>query len=83
MQITHVEVIPIELPLRVPYRTLEGSSIDHTAAILVRIETKQGLTAWGATAIDPIELTGWSSNVGRHVVPPSVVFHKPPEAAPM
>jgi len=53
MQITHVEVIPIELPLRIPYRTLDGRNIEHTGAILVRIETKQGLVAWGATAVDP------------------------------
>jgi L-alanine-DL-glutamate epimerase-like enolase superfamily enzyme len=53
MQITHVEVIPIELPLRIPYRTLDGREIERTGAVLVRIETKQGLVAWGATAVDP------------------------------
>lgn len=53
MQITHVEVVPVELPLRVPYRTLDGRDIHHTGAILVRIETKQGLVAWGASAVDP------------------------------
>jgi L-alanine-DL-glutamate epimerase-like enolase superfamily enzyme len=53
MQITHVEVIPIELTLRVPYRTLDGRDIEHTGAVLVRVETKQGLMAWGATAVDP------------------------------
>jgi L-alanine-DL-glutamate epimerase-like enolase superfamily enzyme len=53
MQITHVEVIPVELPLRLPYRTLDGRAIESTGAVLVRIETKQGLLAWGATAVDP------------------------------
>jgi len=53
MQITHVEVIPIELPLRIPYRTLDGREIRHTGAVLVRIETQRGLVAWGATAVDP------------------------------
>jgi L-alanine-DL-glutamate epimerase-like enolase superfamily enzyme len=53
MQITHVEVIPVELPLRLPYRTLDGRAIEHIGAILVRIETKQGLVAWGSTAVDP------------------------------
>jgi L-alanine-DL-glutamate epimerase-like enolase superfamily enzyme len=53
MQITHVEVIPVELSLRLPYRTLDGRAIEHTGAILVRIETKQGLVAWGCTAADP------------------------------
>ena len=53
MQITHVEVIPVELALRVPYCTLDGYVVRQTGAVLVRIETKQGLTAWGATAVDP------------------------------
>lgn len=53
MQITHVEVIPIELPLCLPYYTLDGRAVEHTGVILVRIETKQGLVAWGATAVDP------------------------------
>jgi L-alanine-DL-glutamate epimerase-like enolase superfamily enzyme len=53
MQITHVEVLPVELSLRIPYLTLEGHAVKRTAAILVRIETRQGLTAWGATAVDP------------------------------
>jgi L-alanine-DL-glutamate epimerase-like enolase superfamily enzyme len=53
MQITHVEVIPVELPLRIPYRTLDGRDVEHTGAVLVRIETKQGLVAWGASAVDP------------------------------
>jgi L-alanine-DL-glutamate epimerase-like enolase superfamily enzyme len=53
MQITHVEVVPVELPLRVPYRTLDGRAVEQTGAILVRIETRQGLVAWGASAVDP------------------------------
>jgi L-alanine-DL-glutamate epimerase-like enolase superfamily enzyme len=53
VQITRVEVTPVELPLRLPYRTVEGIEVNHTGAIFVRIETKQGLTAWGCTAVDP------------------------------
>jgi L-alanine-DL-glutamate epimerase-like enolase superfamily enzyme len=53
MQITHVEVIPIELRLRVPYRTVDGRDVVQSGAILVRIETRQGLVAWGASAVDP------------------------------
>jgi L-alanine-DL-glutamate epimerase-like enolase superfamily enzyme len=53
MQITHVEVIPVELALRLPYRTLDGTKVEQTGAVLVRIETRQGLVAWGATAVDP------------------------------
>jgi L-alanine-DL-glutamate epimerase-like enolase superfamily enzyme len=53
MQITHIEVTPVDLPLRLPYRTVEGRKVNHTGAIFVRVETKQGLTAWGCTAVDP------------------------------
>jgi len=53
MQIARVEVTPVELPLGLPYRMLDGRDIRHTAAVIVRIETRQGLVAWGATAVDP------------------------------
>src|SRR6516164_9215419 len=36
----------------------------------------------GATAMDPIAATGWSSKIGMNVVPPSVDFQTPPEAEP-
>jgi L-alanine-DL-glutamate epimerase-like enolase superfamily enzyme len=52
MQITHVEVVPVELDLRQPYRTLSGE-VSRVGAVFVRIETRQGLTAWGCTAVDP------------------------------
>lgn len=53
MQITHVEVTPVEFHLRLPYHTADGVRIDRTAAVFVRVETRQGQTAWGCTAIDP------------------------------
>ena len=53
MQITRVEVTPVELPLRLPYRKVDGTEVNHTGAIFCRIETKQGLVAWGCTAVDP------------------------------
>ena len=53
MQITHIEVTPVELPLRLPYRTLDGVDVNHTGAVFLRVETKQGLVAWGCTAVDP------------------------------
>ena len=52
MQITHVEVTPVELDLRLPYRTLSGE-VSRVGAVFVRIETRQGETAWGCTAVDP------------------------------
>jgi L-alanine-DL-glutamate epimerase-like enolase superfamily enzyme len=46
-------VTPVELPLRLPYRMVDGVAVNHTDAIFVRVETRQGLTAWGGTAVDP------------------------------
>jgi L-alanine-DL-glutamate epimerase-like enolase superfamily enzyme len=53
MQITHVEVVPVELDLRLPYRPASGEEITRVGAVFVRVETKQGETAWGCTAVDP------------------------------
>ncbi|MFN2129282.1 MAG: mandelate racemase/muconate lactonizing enzyme family protein [Anaerolineae bacterium] len=53
MQITHVEVVPVELDLHVPYPTIEGVEVGRVGAVFVRIETQQGDTAWGCTAVDP------------------------------
>lgn len=57
MQITHVQVIPVEFSLRLPFRTAHGVEVDRTAAVFVRVETKQGRVAWGCAAVDPV-LTG-------------------------
>jgi len=55
MQISNVEVIPIELDLRLPYRTAyqPDQEIDRVAVVFVRVETRQGQTAWGCAAFDP------------------------------
>ncbi|MBN1642515.1 MAG: hypothetical protein JXA09_14865 [Anaerolineae bacterium] len=53
MQITHVEVVPVELDLRIPYRMADGTEVTRVGAVFVRIETQQGDTAWGCTAVDP------------------------------
>jgi L-alanine-DL-glutamate epimerase-like enolase superfamily enzyme len=54
MQITNVEVVPVELRLRLPYRTAyHAEAIDRLTVIFVRIETQQGLQAWGCAAFDP------------------------------
>jgi L-alanine-DL-glutamate epimerase-like enolase superfamily enzyme len=60
MQITDVEVVPVELHLRMPYRTAyqaEEDTTSRTDAVFVRIETRQGEIAWGCAAFDP-DLTG-------------------------
>src|SRR5574341_111549 len=36
----------------------------------------------GASAMSPIDATGWSSKIGLNVSPASSVFHTPPEAEP-
>jgi hypothetical protein len=33
-------------------------------------------------ASDPIDDTGWSSKTGCQLLPPSLVFQSPPDAAP-
>jgi len=53
MQITHVEVTPVELDLRVPYRMADGTQLNRVAAVFVRVETQQGDVAWGCAAVDP------------------------------
>jgi L-alanine-DL-glutamate epimerase-like enolase superfamily enzyme len=57
MQITNVEVAPVELSLRLPYRTAHQREIDRVTVVFVRVETRQGLVAWGCAAFDPT-LTG-------------------------
>ncbi len=53
MQIARVEVTPVELNLSLPYRTARGVEVNQTAAVFVRIETRQGQVAWGCAAVDP------------------------------
>lgn len=58
MQIAHVEVIPVELHLSLPYRTAtHPSEVEHVDCVFVRIETRKGQVAWGCAAFDPA-LTG-------------------------
>ena len=55
MQITSVQVIPVELSLRMPYRSAYHTQapIDRLPVVFVQIETRQGQVAWGAVALDP------------------------------
>jgi L-alanine-DL-glutamate epimerase-like enolase superfamily enzyme len=58
MQIAHVEVIPVELRLRLPYRTaLHTAEVEKVDCVFVRLETRKGRSAWGCAAFDP-QLTG-------------------------
>ena len=53
MQITKAQVIPMELSLRQPIRTACHPEVDRVTAVFVRIETRQGESAWGCAAVDP------------------------------
>jgi L-alanine-DL-glutamate epimerase-like enolase superfamily enzyme len=57
MQITKVNVTPIELSLLKPVRMACLPEIDHVTAVFVRFETAQGQSAWGCTVAHPC-LTG-------------------------
>ncbi len=52
MQITKVEVLPIELKLRHPVQMAGLPPIRQATAIFVRLETRSGLSAWGCTVTD-------------------------------
>ncbi len=54
MQIASIEVIPVDLDLRLPYQTAyHAEAIESISAVFIRVETKQGQEAWGCAAFDP------------------------------
>jgi L-alanine-DL-glutamate epimerase-like enolase superfamily enzyme len=58
VQITHVEVVPTELSLRLPFRAAPYPDlVERIHCVFVRIETRLGVVAWGCAAFDPA-LTG-------------------------
>jgi L-alanine-DL-glutamate epimerase-like enolase superfamily enzyme len=58
MQISHVEVVPVELSLRLPYRTATyPTAVETIECVFVRVETREGRVAWGCAAFDSA-LTG-------------------------
>jgi len=57
MQITKVEVTPIELSLRMPVQMACLPEIDRVTAVFIRFETLQGQSAWGCAVAHPC-LTG-------------------------
>jgi len=57
MQITKAEVIPVELKLKKPVQIAGLPLIKQVTAIFVRLETRQGQSAWGCTVAHP-DLTG-------------------------
>jgi L-alanine-DL-glutamate epimerase-like enolase superfamily enzyme len=54
MQITNIKVTPVELSLRLPYRTAyqPEEEIDSISIVFIRDETRQGEIAWGCAAFD-------------------------------
>lgn len=57
MQITKAEVTPVELSLKQPVRMAHLPVIKSVTAVFVRLETRQGQSAWGCTVAHP-QLTG-------------------------
>lgn len=57
MQITKAEVMPIELKLRHPVQMAGLPPIGEVTAVFVRLETRQGASAWGCTVAEE-HLTG-------------------------
>jgi L-alanine-DL-glutamate epimerase-like enolase superfamily enzyme len=58
MQITHVEVVPVSLNLRLPYRAAAyPTAVERVECVFIRVETREGRVAWGCAAFDPT-LTG-------------------------
>jgi L-alanine-DL-glutamate epimerase-like enolase superfamily enzyme len=53
MQITHIEVIPVELKLQCPERAAHPAGVERAPVVFIRIETRQGDVAWGCAAFDP------------------------------
>lgn len=53
MQITHAEVVPVELNLHQPIQLAHLPPIQSVTAIFVRLETRQGQNAWGCTIAHP------------------------------
>lgn len=53
MQIVHVDVTPVDLRLRLPFRAASRPELDRLTALFIRIETRQGDLAWGCAAFDP------------------------------
>jgi L-alanine-DL-glutamate epimerase-like enolase superfamily enzyme len=53
VQITNAEVVPVELNLRLPYRTAYHPDVDRVTVVFVRVETRKGQVAWGCAAFDP------------------------------
>jgi len=57
MQIVKAEVTPVELSLRKPVQMAGTPMIERVTAVFVRLETRQGQSAWGCTVAHP-GLTG-------------------------
>ena len=74
MQITKVEVTPVELKLQHTAQ-MSNMTLDHLTAVFIRMETRQGQNAWGCAVAHPA-MTGESPKdllhgcrVGAEAVP--------------
>ena len=52
MQITHAEVIPVELSLRQSVQVANQPPVERIMAIFIRLETQDGYNAWGCAVTE-------------------------------
>ena len=58
MQIIRVEVAPVELQISRPVQLAGQPDIEYITAIFIRLQTRQGQSAWGCTVAHPA-MTGY------------------------
>lgn len=68
MKITSVKAIPVNIPVIID--VIEPAKTSNLSACLVRIETDDGLTGWGFTAITEEEVIASAVN---HVAAPAII----------
>ena len=56
MMIAAIEYLKLDMPLAVPY-TIAYETVSHTTNIILKLDTRTGLTGWGCAAPDK-EVTG-------------------------
>lgn len=66
MQLTKAVVTPVELSLKRPVSMVGLTPLKNITALFVRLETREGLNAWGCGVAHP-ELTGEKPEAALHV----------------
>ena len=73
LTIHRIEAIPVCVPLVKPVLMGGGQKFDHSETLIVRIETRDGLTGWGEASAAPTmtgdTLAGMVAAVNQHLAP--------------